>query len=72
MACFETLKDEITAVSSLQYYDPTILVSLEVDASQKGLGSLKVKCLALYMVFNDSILTFTDMSLKLLLTTNHL
>ena len=35
-ACFETLKDKITTVSSLQYYDPTIPVSLEVDASQKG------------------------------------
>jgi len=42
-ACFQTLKDETTTVSSLQYYDPTIPVSLEVDASQKGLGAALIQ-----------------------------
>ena len=37
-ACFKTLKAMITPEACLKYYDSTVPLTLEVDASQKGLG----------------------------------
>ena len=38
-ASFNAIKDSISSTSCLQYYDPTKPTTLEVDASQKGLGA---------------------------------
>ena len=40
---YESLKREVTEHSCLKYYDTTKPVSLEVDASQKGLGAALVQ-----------------------------
>ena len=37
--CFNKLKSMITVDACLKYYDPTGTLTLEVDASQKGLGA---------------------------------
>uniref|UniRef100_A0A8C7WXQ6 Gypsy retrotransposon integrase-like protein 1 n=1 Tax=Oryzias sinensis TaxID=183150 RepID=A0A8C7WXQ6_9TELE len=36
--CFDDLKTMITEDACLKYYDPSLTITLEVDASQKGLG----------------------------------
>lgn len=36
--CFEDLKAIITEDACLKYYNPSMTLTLEVDASQKGLG----------------------------------
>lgn len=41
--CFNNLKSLITTDTCLKYYDPMIPLSLEVDASQKGLGAALVQ-----------------------------
>ena len=40
---FDTLKDAITTEASMAYYDVTKPITLEVDASQKGLGAALVQ-----------------------------
>ena len=41
--CFSELKQSITVNSCLQYYDPNKEVTLEVDASMKGLGAALIQ-----------------------------
>ena len=42
-AAFHALKHSITANSCLQYYNPKVDTTLEVDASQKGLGACLIQ-----------------------------